>query len=89
MMPAESLNELISAILQLSGCGSTLLGVAEGMPNTALTEENAFCPEVFVRSMAFEIKRQVDIALSRVEEVEKAFAASTAGQGKSAKGAGS
>ena len=77
MTPAESLNELMSAMLQLSACGSTLLGVAEGMPNTALTEENIFCPEVFVRSMAFEIKRQVDLALSRIEEVEAAIIASS------------
>lgn len=80
MTPAKSLDELIGALLQISGCSSTLLGVTEEMPNTVLDADNVFCPEIFVRSMSIEIKRQVNIALSRIEELEAALSASKANQ---------
>lgn len=73
MTPAESMRELVRAVLQISGCGSTLLGVAEAMPDTALEDKDTICSEIFIRSMALEIRRQVDIALSSIEEVESSL----------------
>ena len=55
--------------------------MAEKMSDTALTEENVFCPEIFVRSISIEIRRQVNLALSRIEEIETALAAATASPG--------
>lgn len=73
MTPAESLHELTCTVLQISGCGSTLLSIGKEMPNTALEDAGTFCPEIFVRSMAAEINRQVNFALSQIEDIEIAL----------------
>ena len=69
-MSNDSLEKLRDAILRLVGCGSTLQGVGQEMPPTPLEASDTFCPEIFMCSIAMEITRQANIALSGLELLE-------------------
>ena len=70
---ADLVRDLRNVILQLVGCASTMQSIGQDMVTTPLEDDNTFCPEIFVRSMASEVYRQADQSMTELEKLEWAI----------------